>query len=390
MNNTYSQEQLQRLEQKAGQKLEALLLYFGLGDLKKTSRFYVGPCPIHLGDKLNAFNIFHTGYSTIGNWRCFTHNCHQIFKPTIIGFVRGIISNRKYNWRHEIDKNKECPFPEAIEFLIKFCKEDLSIPVDYDETIEMKKFIAQMNIYHHQKATAVKYKIPRSNVVQALDIPAQYYISRGYSAGILTKYDVGLCAAKGREMYMRVTVPIYDEDHQYMIACTGRTIFNKCALCNSYHNPINPCPDTKNLWKYSKWLHSHGFRGESCLYNYWFAKEHIAKTGIAIIVEGPGDVWRLEEAGIHCAIGTFGAHLTSGQRAILDKSGALSLIVLTDPDEAGKLAAADIKKTCQNTYNLYFPSIGNTDIGDTNTNVLQDKLLPIIEKIQGEYKECGM
>ena len=382
--NRLHQDQIRQLEKKAGDKLELLLEHLGLfNDLRKAKRFYVGQCPVHGGSSDNSFNIFHTGYETVGNWRCFSHNCHKHFQPTVLGFVRGVLSHTKYGWQDKKDTDKECGFREAVSFLAQFCGEkDISnTHVDY-EAFEKRKFCSQIErIYNHTEPD-VKYKIPREVVRSSLNIPAIYYASRGYTDDILDKYDVGLCTKPNKEMTMRATVPIYDNDYKYVIGCTGRAIWDMCPLCSSYHNPKDKCPDERYKWQYAKWRHSYGFKGEFHLYNYWFAKKHISKTGVAILVEGPGDVWRLEEAGIHNSVALFGAHITEGQRAILDRSGALALVVLTDPDEAGRIAAEQITKECGNSYSLYFPRVNGGDMGDTEVDTIQNKLTPVLTKIQ--------
>lgn len=385
----YHQDQLRQLERKVGDRLDDLLDYFNLRDgLRRAKRFYVGGCPVHGGDKKNAFNIFHTGYETVGNWRCFSHGCEKHFQPTVIGFIRGVLSHVKYGWRDKSDRDKECPFREAVAFAAQFVgEEDASkLAIDY-EAFEKRRFASQMERIYSRNEPEVQHKIPRELVTSSLSIPAEYFVTRGFTKEVLVRYDVGLCTTPNREMYMRATVPIYDENFEHIIGCTGRSIFNQCPLCESYHNPIKSCPSERDRWKYSKWRHNYGFKGEFHLYNYWFAKEHIQRTGIAIIVEGPADVWRLEEAGIHNAVATFGAHLTEGQRAILDGSGAMALVVLTDPDQAGKLAAEAIRKDCGNTYGLHFPSLNGGDVGETDVILIQEKLLPILKQIQ---KDLGL
>jgi len=70
----HNQGLLQFLDKAAGEKLEDLLEYLGLKEsMRRTSRYYVGACPVHGGGGKSAFNIFHTGDQIIGNWRCFSH-----------------------------------------------------------------------------------------------------------------------------------------------------------------------------------------------------------------------------------------------------------------------------------------------------------------------------
>ena len=150
----------------------------------------------------------------------------------------------------------------------------------------------------------------------------------------------------------------------------------------AYHSPMEGCPDKYTKWKCSKWRHNFGFPAEEHFYNYWYAKEHIRRDGVAIIVESPGNVWRIEEAGIPYSIGSFGAHITPGQRGILDNSGALALIVLTDPDQAGILAREAIEKECGKSYSTYYPKLNNIDIGETDAAEVKEKLDPVIEMVK--------
>jgi len=379
------------LDAKIGNRLEDLLEYLGLlEDFRRTSRYYVGACPVHGGGGKSAFNIFHTGDKIVGNWRCFSHGCHEHFQPTLIGFVRGYLSKTKYGWRDKKDVDKEYPLSDTIKFIQSFLgsdDEDLSnIEIDFN-LIEQKKFSSQMESVYARNEPEKSLNIPRDIVTKGLQIPAQYFVSRGFSPEVLKKYDVGLCTAPGKEMSGRAVAPIYDDDHENAIGCTGRSIWDMCPLCESYHNPSQNCPENWCKWKFCKWKHNQGFKGENYLYNYWFAKDYIPEEGYAIIVESPGNVWRLEEAGFHTSLGTFGAHLTDGQRHILDKSGALSLIVLTDPDEAGRIAAQSIRESCGNSYKIYEPRIGEGDIADNEVELIKAKLSPVIKQVK---KDLGI
>jgi DNA primase len=108
-------------------------------------------------------------------------------------------------------------------------------------------------------------------------------------------------------------------------------------------------------------------------------KEHILRTKAAILVEGQGDVWRLSEAGIFNAVGMFGCSLSEQQRIILERSGALSLVILTDSDEAGQVGKEKIKQKCDKLFNLYFPSSSSKDVGDMKIEDIKSNLLPQIE-----------
>lgn len=149
-------------------------------------------------------------------------------------------------------------------------------------------------------------KVVRKSVREKLTIPATYYLKRGYKPDILDKYDVGMCATQGKEMFGRIVVPVYDDNYKYMIGCLGRSIHEKCPKCNKCHSSNRNCPSNpiEELWA-SKWKNSKNFKAENYLYNFWFSKQHIKESKTVVIVEGQGDVWRLEEAGVNCSVGVL-------------------------------------------------------------------------------------
>lgn len=358
--------------------IETLLETFSL-DYKFNNKMITMSCPIHGGDNETAFNLYPEGDNYRGNWKCRTHNCEKIFKASVLGFIRGIISHQKYNWRNEGDDT--CSFKEAVEFATKFINKDLgSIKISKTER-EKKQFTNVINYINKNTESSVS-KITRSQIIKSLQIPAEYYIQRNYSPEILLKYDVGLCTNSKREMSERIVVPIYDIDYKYMIGCTGRSIYEKCHQCKAYHNPIENCPTTENSWKYPKWKHNADFKSQNCLYNFWFAKEHILNSSTAIIVESPGNVWRLEENDIHNSVAIFGSSLSDRQKILLDSSGAMNLVLLTDNDDAGIKAAQQIKQKCQNTYRIFIPKISKNDIGDMSSEEINKEIKPYLQEIK--------
>jgi 5S rRNA maturation endonuclease (ribonuclease M5) len=357
--------------------IESLLDHFEL-EYKSNGKMMSMCCPIHGGDNPSAISLYYTGDNYRGNWKCRTHNCEKIFKGSILGFIRGIISNKKYHW--EKDGDKFCSFKEAVEFATKFLDKDLS-NIKISNADRNKKVFTAVVGYIHNEVKELQKLVKRDSIVKALDIPAKYFIDRGYSEETLKKYDVGLCDKPGKEMYNRIVVPIYDDNYEYMVGCSGRSIFEKCDKCSSFHDPNHVCPNKDNQWVYSKWKHSKDFKSQNHLYNFWFAKEHIMKSNIAIILESPGNVWRLEENGIHNSVGIFGSSLSDRQKVILDSSGAMSLVILTDNDEAGRKAAEQIKIKCQNTYKIYIPKITAKDVGEMTTEQINEEIKPFLEKI---------
>jgi 5S rRNA maturation endonuclease (ribonuclease M5) len=351
-------------------------------EYKDSGKMITMSCPIHGGDNIGALNLYTQGDSYRGNWKCRTHNCENVFKSSIIGFTRGVLSNKKYGWSKDGDKT--CSFKETVEFISGFLNKNLS---DIKISTIARNKSSFTNAIKHINTTAVlqqkKATYPsRAIVRKLLEIPAKYFIDRGFDEKILDHYDIGLCNAPGKEMYNRIVVPIYDNEYRHMIGCSGRSIFEKCEKCKSFHNPEHNCPNAQESWKYSKWKHSANFKSQNSLYNYWFAKQKIMESATAIIVESPGNVWKLEENNIHNSVAIFGASLSDRQKVLLDSSGAMNLILLTDNDEAGRKAAEQIKIKCQNTYKVYIPKFTANDIGEMTSEQIDNEIKSVLEKIQ--------
>lgn len=338
-------------------------------------------CPIHNGDNSSALNIYYEGDHYRGNWKCRTHGCEETFKGSIIGFVRGVISSHKYGWTKNGDDT--CGFDEALDYCLAFLKKDLK-QIKISKTDRDKKLFASIvsHVTSDIQNKLQKTFITRESVRKSLSIPAQYFIDRGFSETILDKYDVGICNRSDKEMFNRAVAPIYDNDYKYLVGCTGRSIFEKCEKCKSHHSPADECPNDENKWKYSKWKHNYDFKSQNHLYNFWFAKEYILKTGIAIIVESPGNVWKLEENGIHNSLAMFGSSLSDRQKIILDSSGAMNIVILTDNDDAGRKAAEQIKNKCQNTYRIFIPKITKSDIAEMSTEEINTEIKTYMESIK--------
>ena len=357
--------------------IEEVLDYFGL-EYKTSNKMVSMSCPIHGGDNIGAISLYTHGDSYRGNWKCRTHNCEQVFKGSVLGFIRGILSHQKHNWIKSGDTT--CSFQETIDFVTTFLRKDLKDIKISNSSRNKQRFsniISNISNTSQKTESLVTREIIRKNLI----IPATYFINRGFSVDILNKYDVGLCDKPNKEMSNRVVAPIYDNDYRFMVGCTGRSIFEKCIDCGSFHNQSDECPPEETLYLYSKWKHSANFKSQNHLYNYWFAKEHIKEQSTVIVVESPGNVWRLAEAGIHNSVAIFGSSLSDRQKMLLDASGAMSIIILTDNDNAGRQAALQIQQKCKNTYKIYTPTISKADIGEMSIQEINTEIKPILDNI---------
>lgn len=373
--STNNQHKLKVLCDQLCDRIEELFDYFEL-DYRRNGKLYSMCCPIHNGDNDTALNIYPEGETYRGNWKCRTHNCEQVFKGSVIGFVRGILSSKNYNWQKSGDDT--CSFDEAVKFCENFTNTKLDEIKISKSAQNKKRFASAINNIAVKTNIDRENLVTRSQIIKNLEIPSQYYIDRGYSPDILTKYDIGLCTKPNKEMSNRVVVPIYDSSYQYMVGCTGRSLFTKCEQCKGYHE--NNCPSKEELFKYSKWKHNNGFKTQEHLYNFWFAKEHIQKEKYVIIVESPGNVWRLEENNIHNSVAIFGTNLSNQQKLLLDGSGAMSIVVIMDNDEAGRLATNTIIQKCDRTYNMYSINIEQNDIGEMTNQQIEEQIVNKIKE----------
>jgi 5S rRNA maturation endonuclease (ribonuclease M5) len=351
-------------------RLDEVLDHFGVDYGSDESRYFCA-CPIHEGDNEQACSIFYGHQADVINWACYTHHCEDAYGKGIFNFIRGLLE-RRYN--------KPQKMGHAIQWVEKFLnfKDDGSFDDEgYKDKVDFIKMVRSLNTNNNHTET----KIHRSSVLNNIEIPSQHFIDRGYSSEILRRYDVGTCKKKNKPMSGRIVVPVYDDNYEYMVGCVGRTVYPECILCNKWHSPNYACPVTpreKAIW--NKWKNSPKFKAERYLYNYWFSKNHILNDGVVILVEGQGDVWRLEEAGIKHSVGLFGTSLTPDQNRILNRSGAMNLIIWADPDEAGETATEKIEKQCGNMYNIYTIS-SESDPGDTTHETIKNLIYPIYDKI---------
>ena len=377
---SYDQSQIKLLCDNICEKIESLLNLFHL-DYKNNNQNMISMCcPIHEGDNPSAINIYYSGDNYRGNWKCRTHNCEKIFKGSIIGFIRGVLSKQKYGWEKQGDKT--CSFAEALAFSLDFTglQEDQIVGMSSSE--REKQCFSQIVLKIKQNKEEEKIGISREQTKKALQIPSEYYIQRGYSNEILIKYDIGLCDKQNKEMFNRSVSPVYDDTGTRMIGCTGRSIFEKCNECSFFHDPKEQCPEENEQWKYCKWKHNLGFKSQNHLYNMWEARDYIKESSIAIIVESPGNVWRLEEEEIHNSVAIFGSSLSDRQKIILDSSGAMKLVILTDNDEAGDKASDIIREKCHRTYQIYRPKISKNDIAEMNKEEIKTEIINYIERIK--------
>ncbi len=366
--------------------MEDLIAALGVS-LYGSNRFFSGCCPIHGGDNPGAINLYRQGETRPGYWKCNTRHCNAPsneggFGSTILGFVRGVLSAQKLGWGTEQTPDQQRKRPKydwrkTVDWCCEFIGIKLTdIHVDHEE-LEKLQFAAGMGLLRKRPEQESK-GITRATVQEFLEIPAMYFVEKGYCKETMICYDVGYYNIRSRELSSRAVVPVYDNDHKVAIGFSGRSVFDQCRLCKRWHD--GACPSSEKDIKFaSKWITT--FPKENYLYNYWFAKQHIRDCRTMVLCEGPGDIWRLEESGIRIGLGMFGTSLSDAQQIIIEMSGVSNVIILTDNDDAGKEAKTQIANRLKNICRVHIPDFDAHDIGSMTIEQVKNQLLPAINVI---------
>lgn len=328
-------------------------------------------CPVHDGD--NQRGMFWAIRSN--HWQCKTRGCHTniITGPStsIFGLVRGTMTTKT---------NRQWGFQETVNFVaqalgLEKCNLDNATAQD----IEIAKIIKR----HRKKQSSIVGKgPPLSTMIGHLKADQVYYPNRGVPPEIIAKYHISFCNKQGKPMYKRAFFPILDTTGRYISGWSGRSIYEKCTKCRMHHHPERTeCPLDQYRGVYTKWKHSKNFRGELCLYNIWYAKPFISKTGTVILCEGPGDVWAYETAGIKNSVALLGLSMSRQQRLILQNAGALTIICTFDNDDAGKEAMEKLENELTHYFRVFCVTPDSAkDIGDMFAKDISEKIGPILEQ----------
>ncbi len=346
---------------RAAEIIDDIIAYYGL-ELKENGKGYQGVCPIHDGaDNDSSFNIFCKPIEYVSTWRCYSHSCHRTYGKSLIGLVRGLISSRN---GHKADYDEAAKLIETFTGAIKLN------PLD----VKKREFVKRARVLYSDPNYNPNL-VKKEDVGKYLLIPSRHYIQRGFTPEILKKYSVGYNANKKGQLAYRTVFPIFDNDYNFCVGGSGRTVFPHCTKCNGYHNG----EDCK--YKAPKWKHM--VQKESILYNYWFARKEIKKTYKIYLVESPGNVLKMEMAGIHNSLAVLGSSLSVWQKRLIDGSGALEICVIGDPDEGGETLWKSVVDLAQRDYNLSRIVPQGSDLGEKTVEEIQcliQKNVPVVAK----------
>ncbi len=321
-------------------KLPEILNSLGVSYREYENR-YSFSCPIHESKRQESLSVF----KHIGNYVCWTQHCEE--------------------------ENKS--LDSVVEALLKRCRVDKSIEQLLDEQLQkanIDEITQQLITLNKPQEAREEIVYPREVYLKNVKIPSGYFISRGFQVKTLRKFEIGFCMKRGSAMFMRSTVPVYDVNKKHIIGILGRTVNSECPMCNRFHYKNHSCPSTPfEEYKASKWINSKGFKSGYYLYNSWNIKATRPET--CIIVEGQGDVWKLDEAGIYNSVSTFSNKISSSQIDTLLELGIVNVILAYNNDEEGIKGAERAEKRLKRLFNTtkIFPP--EKDFGEMSTNEIK-------------------
>ena len=258
-------------------------------------------CLQHGGDRNN-----HTAFTwriDLGKWVCWSHHCEDVRGNDIFGLVSSV---------------KGTGFVETVDWIkttLETCNVNLEEEIPDPENLHRG---TKLHIHEPLAEDNLKFLIP----------DPQYLLNREFDLGVLREYEVGLWSRIGTYMHDRVVFPVRDHEG-HLVGYTGRTI-----------RPEEHFKERSQ--KYMKWVHGRHFsrwpkRGDlftsSILFNLYRAKRYLEPNRRLILVEGPLDGMKLEEAGIKNWVATLGTNFCHAHRTLLVQHGISDLFVAYDADD---------------------------------------------------------
>lgn len=308
-----------RIKAKLNEDPCRILEHFNI-EYKNRGTYLQAVSPCHPGaDNSGGLTLWTEGY--IGSWKCYTKLCNEDFGSDSIGLVAAILACRK---------GKTLYFSEVLDY----CERNIGIATECEFESDLSRLCKTL-----KRDKVNNTVIGNKRLVNELDIPSKYFLSRGYSKDTLFKFSIGDCTNPQKPMYNRAVCPIFDEEGESLIGCAGRTIVNKDYL--------------------QKWKYSFGFKSGSNLYGLWLAKKRILETSRIILVEGMMDVAKLHEMGYYNTCGLYGVNLTNNQLDILNRLGVMRVDFLLDGDEAGEVAGKRNLEKCKDYFNVKVHKLPN-------------------------------
>lgn len=262
MYKEYSQELIQELIHKVD-IVDYISQYI---ELNKHGKDYFGVCPFHAEDT-PSFSVNREKEM----FYCF--GCGAT--GSIIQFL---MMYQRFN------------FPQAIEYLIKYTKFDVS---QIKQEPELIKFLKQFN--KKNKLKPIQHEILSSDIMnQYQQIPIYEWLQEGIKQDIMDKYQV-----RFDENGNRAVFPIFDNEGN-IINVKGRTLYENYRELGLH-----------------KYIYYYPLGSNDFLYGLNFKKNEIKNKNEVICVEGEKSVWHTEGWGINNVIALCTSHINEHQLRLL-------------------------------------------------------------------------
>lgn len=333
------------------ENLEAILAATGFEASFATSTEIRGCCPIHDGDNMTSFVM----YPSSGRWYCHTRQCHA---NVPINDIRSIVYN--YLQNNDLARTRD----DIDRFI--------------NEAIVSNKGVVRREAPVYKRETI---KIPVQEVKDKI-IPDTWFLQFGFTEETLDKFMIGYSSTYGDPMYNRAYAPILDATGKYVIGFTGRITIDKCELCGSYHNKKKPCPTDGGPRPWPKWKHF-GLSTREHLYNI----DKVDGNDYIILVEGPKNVWWLDQNGIKNSLAVLGSGLKKPQAELIKGIGPKKIYLLFDNDDAGRIYTTKAQSLLEKfePINVSFVLEDNNDIADCGEKEINrlKRILHVAEDLCG-------
>jgi len=291
----------------------------------------VGCCPIPHGDGRSP-NDNEQAFSwdfTRQMWQCFSNRCHDISGSDVFALVQCV---------------KKIGFKDSLQWILDAVEKDIDDikELDKDESDRIEEVI-------RKRSQLVKHQRMEDDLMRHLK-PSSYFTDRGFSEEVVQEFGCwGEWHKNGTYGENRAIVPVYDPLDGFLIAFTCRLLDDSLV----------------EQWR-PKWCHAlnfadirkksadrtdeEKFHASSVLYNLHRAKGFMGDSKTIILVEGPGDVMRMWEAGIKNVVAVLGTGFGKHHRTLLHKIGCSKIVCVFDSDEPGQKAKKSVEKTCSEYF----------------------------------------
>lgn len=262
-------------------------------------------------------------------WQCFTHRCHNVHGSDIFALVRSA---------------RACSFREAVEWILSALDQNVDDikEIDPAEAQKLEQII-------RKRSQLVQHQRMEEEIMRHLQ-PSNYFERRGFSQAVIKEFNCGgewhRAGTYGED---RAIVPIYDPIDGFLIAFTCRLLDDSIieAWRPKWCHALNFAEMRK---KSVEKTDEERFHASSVLFNLHRAKEHMGDSGTIIIVEGPGDVMRLWEAGLKNTVAVLGTGFSKHHKTLLHKVGCRRILCVLDADEAGQKGGAAVERMCKDYF----------------------------------------